>query len=149
MRSRVLLVALLALAFAGCGGDTDGGLNVSDVRVAEPTGPNAALYFTVTADTEDTLIGAETGVASVVHIHETVVGDDGTMGMQPVDSLDVLPGETLVLEPGGLHLMLIDAERLGVGDEVEITLIWASAGEQTVSAEVVEPGGAMSDMDDG
>lgn len=147
MRSLLWLVWLAALTATACGGGSGGGIDVSDVRVAEPTGPNAALYFTATSDVEDRLIGAETAVASAAQIHETVVGDDGTMGMRPVDSLDVTPGERLVLEPGGLHVMLIDAERVEVGDDVEVTLIWESTGRQTVMAEVVSPGETMGHTD--
>ena len=118
-------------------------MDVTDVRMGQPTGPNAAVYFTATSDTTDTLLGAETEVAASVEMHETTMSDDGTMGMQPVAGLDLSPGQPLVLEPGGLHLMLIDVERFEVGDSVEVTLIWESSGEITVTAEVVAPEDAM------
>jgi len=143
-----VVLALVALGLAACA-ESDGEIDLSDVRVAEPTGPNAALYLTAVSDLGDRLIGVETDVAASVQIHETVMGADGTMGMRSVESLEVNSGETLTLEPGGVHLMLVDAERLQVGDEVEITLIWENAGEQTVVAEVVEPADAMNHDDDG
>lgn len=136
---------LTALALSACGGSD--GIEVSEVRIGEPTGPNAALYLTATSDEDDILIGAETDVASEVQMHETVMGDDGTMGMKPVQSLMVSEGEQLILEPGGLHLMLIDVDRLDVGSEVEVSLIWENAGEQVVTAEVVEPDETMGAMD--
>ena len=148
MRRLLAVLALLVLGLAACA-EPNGEIDLSDVRLAEPTGPNAALYFTVTPGVADRLLGAETDVAASIRIHETVTGADGTMGMQPVESLEVGSGETLTLEPGGFHLMLMDAERLQVGDEVEITLIWEEAGEQTVVAEVVEPADAMNHDDDG
>lgn len=135
------MLALVSLLVAACGGSGDG-IVVTDARIGMPTGPNAALYFTVEnhSDGADLLEGAATTVAASVQIHETIDGDDGTMGMQPVDApLEVLPGERLIFEPGGFHLMLVDVDRLEVGDQVEITLTWQKAGERAIEAEVVEP----------
>lgn len=42
-----------------------------------------------------------------VEIHETI-DEDGMMRMRPVTGLDLDPGETVSLEPGGKHLMLFD-----------------------------------------
>ncbi len=138
-----MLLAVLLLA--GCGGGGDG-IEVSDVRIGQPTGPNAALYFTVENHTDDTdvLESVETSVASAAEIHETVMDDDGTMRMEsPATPLEIGPGATLVLETGGFHVMLIDVERLEVGETVEVTLLWQIAGEMTVDAEVVDPGDTM------
>lgn len=144
---RSLLLAALLIAVAACGGGESRGVDVTNVRVSQPTGPNAALYFTASSDVPDLLIGAETDAANEAQIHETTTGDDGTMGMRHVESLRVDEGEDLVLEPGGFHLMLIDVARLEVGDEIEVTLIWESEGEMTVTATVVEPEDAMGHDD--
>lgn len=138
-----MLLAVLVLAACGGGGD---GIEVSDVRIGQPTGPNAALYFTVENHTDgaDVLESIETTVASSAEIHETIMDDDGTMRMQPLDRpLEIGPGASLVLEPGGIHVMLMDVEPLEVGQSVEVTLVWQVAGEVTVDAEVVEPGDTM------
>ena len=149
-RGFALVVALLTV-LAACGG-ANTGLEVTDARIGEPTGPHAALYFTVENGTDDAdmLEGASTEVASSIEIHETIEGDDGTMGMPPLDSpLEVESGGELVLEPGGLHLMLIDVDRLEVGDMVTVTLEWQIAGEMDVEAEVVEPQDALEHEDHG
>ena len=139
-------VALGAIAVAACGGG--GGLDVKDARIGEPTGPNAALYFTVESNESDTLIGASSDVARAVNIHETQMDSDGTMGMVPVDSLVVPAGGVLVLEPGGYHLMLIEVDQsLETGGTVDVVLEFATAGEVVVSAEVVDP--ADTAMHDG
>ncbi len=138
-----MLLAVLVLA--ACGGGEEG-IEVSDVRIGQPTGPNAALYFTVENHTDgaDVLESVETTVASSAEIHETIMDDDGTMRMQPLDRpVEIGPGANLVLEPGGIHVMLIDVEPLEVGLSVEVTLVWQVAGEMTVDAEVVEPGDTM------
>ena len=132
---------VLALLMAACGGSGDG-LVVSDARLGMPTGPNAALYFTIEnhSDGADILESAATEVAASVEIHETIAGDDGTMGMRPVDApLEVPADGSLMFEPGGFHLMLVDVERLDVGEEIEITLTWENAGGMTIVAVVVEP----------
>jgi copper(I)-binding protein len=65
------------------------------------------------------------------------------MGMRAVEGLD-LPGDgVLVLEPAGVHLMLVDARRMEVGETVDVTLVWERAGEMIVTAQVVEPGNTM------
>lgn len=129
-----------ALGVVACQSGT-GAVTVADVRIGQPSGPNAALYLTASAEGPgDRLTGAETDVARVVEIHETTTGDDGTVSMRPVDDVEIPPEGSLVLEPGGLHLMLGDVERLEVGDVVEVTLMWETAGEMTVEAQVVDPG---------
>ncbi|MGA7096320.1 MAG: copper chaperone PCu(A)C [Acidimicrobiia bacterium] len=145
-----LTTALLLVAVSACGGGGRGDSpQVSDARIGQPTGPNAALYFTADGYGEDDqLVGAATDVAPKVEIHETVMGDNGTMGMQPVESLDLPASGQLVLEPGGYHVMLVGVDRLDVGAKVKVTLDWKNAGEQTIEAEVVEPSETMDDMGD-
>jgi hypothetical protein len=93
-------------------------------------------------------VSASTDVAAEVHIHETLIGEEGTMSMRQVPRLEVPKGGELVLAPGGFHLMLVEVDELGVGDTIEITLVWENAGEVTISAEVVEPSETMDDMED-
>lgn len=118
-------------------------LKVSDERIGQPTGPNAALYFDVESNESDRLLSATTSAAASVQLHESVMGDDGSMGMEPIDILEIPADTEVVLEPGGVHLMLIDAERLEVGEEVEVVLTWENAGEMTLNVEVVEPQDAV------
>lgn len=144
-RSRFAVLLLIgALAVVGCGNES-GQVTVSEVRIGRPMGPNAALYLTASGNGQsDRLVAATTESARSVEIHESTVGDDGTMRMRPVEALEVPEGGSLVLEPGGLHLMLVDVERLEVGDVVEVALMWETAGGMTVEAHVVEPGDTMS-----
>ncbi len=128
-----------------CSGGSDE-LRVSDVRVGAPAGPNAAVYFTARGAAEDdALISASTDVAARVEIHETITSDSGTMSMQSVARLDLPAGGQLVLEPGGYHLMLVQVDKLEVGDTISVTLTWEVAGEMTVEAEVVDPSDTMGE----
>jgi copper(I)-binding protein len=118
------------------------------MRIGQPTGPNAALYFHADGyGTADRLVAVTTDVASRVEIHETTMNDDGTMGMSPIDGLDLPADGELVLEPGGYHIMLIDVDRLEVGEMVEVVLDWEHAGAQSIEAEVVAPEDTMGDME--
>lgn len=112
---------------------------VTNERIGQPAGPNAAMYFTATANGDDRLIGASSDVAAEVQIHEVILDDHGGTGMHPLDGLDLNEGEDLVFEPGGYHLMLIEVERLAVGETVDVVLEWETAGEMTVRAPVVAP----------
>lgn len=148
MSSALLSLALLLVA---CTGAADGGaITVSDARVPVPAGANGAAYLTLANDGEvaDRLTAAATDAAEAVEIHETSL-DDGSMAMRQVDSVEVPAGGTAVLEPGGLHLMLVGVTTdLEDGDTVTLTLTFARAGEQTVDAEVVPPGGGMRSEED-
>jgi len=128
-----------------------------------------AAYLVITGGAEDdTLTGAsvEASVAAKVELHETVAAGDtdttmaggtmagttmgagttaagsmsgGMMEMQPVDSIAVPAGGTVELEPGGLHIMLLDlAAPLEVGATFELTLQFEKAGAVTTTVEVRE-----------
>lgn len=69
------------------------------------------------------LIDARSPQFGHVEIH-TMVMEDGVMRMRRLDQLVIEPGETVSLEPGGLHLMFIEPlEQLGVGDRISVELI--------------------------
>ena len=61
----------------------------------------------------------------------------GMMGMQPVDRIEIAPGASVTLEPGGYHLMLMGVTDMpAIGEMVEITLTFEKAGDVVVQAEV-------------
>lgn len=94
-------------------------------------GGTSALYFRIdnTTDTSDTLLAVRTDASDDVQIHQTLAGSDGQMRMEPVDSLAVPAGRGVVLEPGGLHVMLLDLKRdLAVGDSLLVELDFAGRG---------------------
>lgn len=112
-----------------------------DAWVRPPTAPGApaAGYVTIanTGAAVETLIGARSAVATSVEVHETST-DGGMAGMHPIDRLEIEPGATVTLEPGGYHLMLMGVESLAVGDTVEVTLEFELAGPVTIEFAVRE-----------
>jgi len=158
-RLRTAVVVLFALALAACGGDGDAQqLSIEDPRArsTDPTAERGAVYFSfVNATDEDRSIVSATvadDVAGVVELHETVAAEDtdsdmddgdagmdgmGAMRMREVASIDAAAGETVSLEPGGLHIMLLDvAEPLEAGATFELTLTFDDGSEQIVTVEV-------------
>ncbi|MDJ0961523.1 MAG: copper chaperone PCu(A)C [Acidimicrobiia bacterium] len=138
---RLLLVIVMALIAASCGGD--GGIEIDDpwARSSARMQNAGAVYMTITADDGDTLTGVavDSSVAMMAELHETQMSDEGTMAMQEVPNMAVPADGELNLEPGGFHIMLMQlAEPLESGDTFPVTLTFENAGEVVVDVEVRE-----------
>ena len=154
MKRVISLVVFFGMTFfiASCG---QAALKIEDswARPGIPGG-NSAIYFIVenSTDEPDVLLGVELSVAASVEMHRTVAmemdneggEDDGglsggqVMKMEEQDQIEIPARSDVVLEPGGLHIMLIDlADGLEPGDEIMILLRFQAAGEveQTVIVE--------------
>ncbi len=95
------------------------------------------LSVTNTGTEPDTLTGGSFAQAGHVEIHRMAM--EGTvMKMAPVEGgLTIKPGETVMLKPGGYHMMLMDLRApLAKGATVEGTLVFAKAGTVPVSFHV-------------
>jgi copper(I)-binding protein len=69
---------------------------------------------------------------------------DGQAGMEHVDALAITPGTPVTLEPGGLHVMLMELKSpLVEGRHFPMTLHFERAGEIRVDVHV-EPLGAVT-----
>jgi len=65
------------------------------------------------------------------------------MKMRPVAGIDLPAGQAVTLQPGGLHIMLVDlAKPLKAGQTFPLTLTFEKAGSKTVNV-AVEKIGAM------
>jgi periplasmic copper chaperone A len=91
-----------------------------------------------TADEDIEITAAVAPTVEAVELHETEV-EDGVMSMRPIERF-VVPAEgTLLLQPGGLHLMLIGLENpLEVGQTVLVTLRTADDVEIPLALPVLE-----------
>ena len=141
-----LLTLLLAGFAVGCGDGSEAAVESGEIRVAEaftPVPPNpevASAYLVIEngSDVDDELVGASTDVAGAVEIHHTVEDGDGRSMMEEVERLAVPAGATVTLEPGGLHLMLLQvSEELQIDDTFDLELDFSEAGEITVPVTVV------------
>lgn len=135
-------LVLLMAAVSACGSSDESGettFSVTNAVVPVAAGANTALYFelTNTGSKTDSLIEARTDVANEVEIHQSSQDSSGMMKMQEQDEVKVNPGETVDFEPGGYHIMLLEADELTEGDTVEVELLFKSSPALTVEATVV------------
>jgi copper(I)-binding protein len=138
-RALAAAVAAFALVLAACGG-ADAELTVEGAWVRSNPNLIGAAYLAITSPVADELVAAsvDPSIAGSVEVHEVAL-DDGMMRMREVTGIALPAGETVLLEPGGYHLMLLDMPAvLPVGTTVDITLTFASGTTRTVSAEVRE-----------
>lgn len=111
----------------------------SDVWMAEapPGAPHGAVYLTLrNGPRADVLESIQSPVCAVAELH-TLQQSGGVLRMRPEPGLALAPGATVVMAPGGRHIMLINLKRtLAVGEKVPLTLRFRKAGDITVQAEV-------------
>jgi len=112
-------------------------------RATPPTAAVAGGYLRITntGDAADRLLGGEAAFAGDVQVHATRM-EDGVMRMREMaDGVEIPPGESVALEPGGLHLMLTElAEPLVEGEPRAITLTFERAGTIELTFEVAPIG---------
>lgn len=143
-RSAVAAAALLALACGGDATEANGRLEVRDAWVApSPAGHGPAGGFLVLVNGgphDRRLVGVSSADAGAIELHRSWI-EDGVARMAPVESVDVAAGETVRLEPGGLHLMIHDAPGLAPGGALTLRLRFADGEAREVTATVRESGG--------
>jgi len=138
MRGTLVVMAALALVAGACGGDAT--LDVADAWARPAIGPNGAVYLTIDggeADTALTAAAASADVAAEIELHQTVIRDDGAMGMTQIFRVDIPAQSTVMMVPGGLHVMLLDlAKPLELGDTFDLTLTFDDGTDLITTVEV-------------
>jgi copper(I)-binding protein len=151
MRLSLALAAALAAA-APAAPDTraTGGITVTDAIAFEtaPTAMAGGGYMTITngGPEPDRLVGVRANFPRV-ELHETVE-TDGVARMQKVASIEVPPGESAALRPGGRHVMFmgLGGDPFEQGETVPVTLVFERAGEVEVVLTVVARDAPAHDM---
>ena len=104
-------------------------------RESPPLVTTGAAYLKIisVSDQADRILGISGAVAKTIEIH-THLTENGMTKMRPVEALDVAATETTILEPGGLHVMLIGLKApLKKGDVFPLTFKFEHAGEISVN----------------
>lgn len=99
----------------------------------------SAIYMNILngSSQQDTLVSISSPVAGMAEVHESYEQEEGMMGMRPVDTVIAPAKNILSLEPGGLHIMLMQLNRaLAEGDSIEFKVEFANAGEKNVTVSV-------------
>jgi copper(I)-binding protein len=106
--SRLVATIVAAVALGACS-SWEPPLVVSDLEVTAPLPGSGASagYFRLTNNTDAMIEISHVASAEFrsVEMHETVI-DDGIARMRRLAGLSIAPGETVVFERGGKHLML-------------------------------------------
>jgi copper(I)-binding protein len=107
---------------------------------ATPGGAKIAggyLKITNNGTSVDRFVSGKSDATDHVEIHEMSM-TDGVMKMRPLpNGLEIKPGETVELKPGGYHLMFMDLKRpLKQGDTFKATLQFEKAGSLDVNFDI-------------
>lgn len=142
LRGAALSIATVTLQVAAAGlgaapaaaADYDlGSMHISTPWArATPKGAGAgAGYMTITnkGTTPDSVSCVSDDASAQCQIHSMTM-EGGVMKMRPVDSgLEIKPGETVTLQPGGYHIMFVSLKHpLEAGQSVKATLKFEHAG---------------------
>jgi len=135
---RFLLVLLALTLSTGLHAE----LRISDawIKNLPPSVPVRAGYLTLFNPTTNTrvVLGFDSPAFARIELHRTV-SEDGMMRMEAVDELRLDPGARLRLEPGGLHLMMMQAsEPTRPGDRIPVSLRFADGRGQAFEMTVRE-----------
>lgn len=111
------------------------------IRSVPPTSRMTAGYLRIHNPGPEPLVivGAESPLFGSVEVHGTTTVD-GMSRMRQQESVTVAPGETASFEPGGLHLMLMQAtDAIPSSGTVELSLVLADGGRIEFRAPVGQP----------
>lgn len=120
------------------------------VRLAPPNAPATGAFMVIknNGDKDVKVLKADNPASKVTELH-THLNEGGVMKMRPVAAIDIKAKSEAVLQPGGLHVMLINMNApLKEGDSVPITLTFDDGSSKKVDAKVVRPVAAGMPMMD-
>lgn len=152
-RLHALLAALLLSSPLAAHEITFGDLQIIHPHIPQPSAnaKTAAGYMAIVnnGSEPDRLIGIETDFAAKAEVHESKVDADGVGTMDAVPILEIPAGETVSLDEGGTHVMLMGLKaKLTEGEMHKATMIFERAGRLDMEFMIDPPVGAgMKGMD--
>ena len=102
------------------------------IKNLPPSVPVRAGYMTLHNPQSNTvsIVSLSSDAFGSIEIHQTIA-QDGMMRMEQVPALTIEPDSTVQLEPGGLHLMMLNpVEPTRIGDTIEILILFDDGTEQ-------------------
>jgi copper(I)-binding protein len=135
VHTNILVVA--ALLFLSTGLCAESELSWSDAyaNALIPGQEVSAGYLTITnnGDQDERLVGFDSEAAEMVQLHESSMSN-GMMSMKHIESMVIPAGESVQLQPGGLHLMIMGADKEAfAGESIEVDLHFSSGGMLTTT----------------
>jgi copper(I)-binding protein len=148
IRRLILATLLAAIATAAHGQDYKvGSLEISQpwTRATPTTAPTGGGFMTIInkGSMPDRLIAVRSPTAGKVEIHEMKM-DGNVMRMRALEKgLEIPPGGTVELKPGGFHIMFMGLKAPFAKDtKVPATLVFEKAGSIDVELQVAALGAA-------
>lgn len=146
---RFLICAVLT-ALVACSPAEEAGQPAADLSVVRAAHascrPTAAgrqvtgCYLALTASRDDILLSVESEASALGQVHESRMESNMMMMGELKEGLPLPAGQTVLLEPGGDHIMLMGVKApLVAGDTVPLTLIFANAEPVEIIAAVGQP----------
>jgi copper(I)-binding protein len=122
----LMLVPSLVISLSACAAQTSGELEVSGAWVksseySDHIGGMTGAFMVITNNSNQdvTLIGGSSSFAPMIQTHQVI---DGVMS-EKADGITIKAGESVTLEPGGLHVMLMNLSKvIDAGTSVDLTL---------------------------
>jgi copper(I)-binding protein len=120
-----------------------GDITIANVRARE-TVPGASVgggYMVITnnGSEDDRLMGGKTSVSPLLEVHEMKMENDVMKMRQLNDGLVIKAGQTVMLQPGGFHIMFMDLEApLTKNTSFDATLNFEKSGSVRVKFNVVD-----------
>lgn len=111
------------------------------VRLAPPNAPAAGAFMVIrnTGSKDVKVVKADNPASRVTELH-THLNEAGVMKMRQVPAIEIKAGGEAKLQPGGLHIMLIELKApMQEGDNIAITLGFDDGSSKQVDAKVMRP----------
>jgi periplasmic copper chaperone A len=137
---RVIATLLCLIAVSAWAAPADIELIQPWVRVT-PGQRTGALYLTLHngGRESDRLVSVLTPMARA-DLHSSVE-QDNVVRMQKIDAIELSPGGSVPLQPGGLHIMLVGLDpNVKPGMSMPVTLRFQRAGDIVINVPVLAPG---------
>ncbi|MFU7500641.1 MAG: copper chaperone PCu(A)C [Candidatus Tisiphia sp.] len=100
---------------------------------------NSAIYFEIfnDSDLDYNLVNVSSDIANKVELHKSFVDEKGVSKMVKLDKLVIPAKSSAILQPGGMHIMLLDLKAiLKVGDNFDLFLYFDNGLQKVVKVEV-------------
>lgn len=100
---------------------------------------NSAIYLEIVnnSNTDYNLVNVSSDVANRVELHRSFVDEKGVSKMVKLDKLVIPTKTSAILQPGGMHIMLLDLKTiLKVGDKFDLFLYFDNNIQKVVQVEV-------------
>lgn len=144
MKLKVLMFAAIGILAAQPAWAANISVTDAWARATMPGQKVSGAYMQIQSDADARLVGVSSPAVPRVEVHEMKMDGD-VMRMREVQTVDLPKGTTVSLQPGGLHIMLMNLPKpITAGEVIPLTLTVESGGKRQPVEVKAEARGAMS-----